>query len=165
MISVTFKGYEPESIKSQANQNRLKRPEMTDYMNITALSTALLIAFLTAMPGKADAAVLPPMEDQDSDVYTVVDQMPEIVGGMEEIYKNIRYPREAINREIEGRVYLQFIVSEQGDIEEPEVLRDIGGGCGDAAIAALKRVKFEPGIHNGSAVKVLYTLPVAFRLE
>src|SRR5690625_7706894 len=95
---------------------------MTVYMN-TALSTALLIAFLTAMPGKADATVLP-MKEQDSEVYTVVDHMPEIVGEMEEIYKNIRYTREAINREIERRFYLQSIDSEQRNIDEPENPRD-----------------------------------------
>src|SRR5690625_1902305 len=121
---------------------------MTVYMNITALSTALLIAFLTAMPGKADAAVLP-MEEQDSEVYTVVDQMPEIVGGTAEIYKNIRYPREAASQGIEGRVYLQFIIDENGNVEDPEVLRDIGGGCGAAAIDAVKKISFEPGVHQG----------------
>src|SRR5690606_31057712 len=61
---------------------------------------------------------------QESDVHTVVDTMPEIVGGLKSLYDNIRYPREAVSRGIEGRVYLQFIVTESGRVEDPKVLRD-----------------------------------------
>lgn len=102
---------------------------------------------------------------QESDVHTVVDTMPEIVGGLKSLYDNIRYPREAVSRGIEGRVYLQFIVTESGRVEDPKVLRDIGGGCGEAALEALSKIQFTPGVHEGKPVKVLYTLPVAFRLE
>lgn len=98
-------------------------------------------------------------------MHTVVDTMPEIVGGLKSLYDNIRYPREAVSRGIEGRVYLQFIVTESGRVEDPKVLRDIGGGCGEAALEALSKIQFTPGVHEGNLVKVLYTLPVAFRLE
>ncbi|WP_138430802.1 energy transducer TonB [Fodinibius saliphilus] len=102
---------------------------------------------------------------QDDKVYTVVDQMPEIKGGLPALYKKIEYPKEARRKGISGRVYLQVIVDENGDVQEPKVLKGIGGGCGEAAIDAIKDVKFTPGKQGGSAVKVKYSLPVTFRIE
>lgn len=100
-----------------------------------------------------------------TDVYTVVDEMPEIIGGLPALYQKIKYPRAAIRDKIEGRVFIQFVVDENGNATNAEVLRDIGGGCGEAALEAIKDVKFTPGIHNGAPVKVRFSLPVTFRIE
>lgn len=100
-----------------------------------------------------------------SDVLTVAEQMPEIIGGMEAVYSKIRYPRQAVRDGIEGRVFIQFVVDHEGNVRNPQVLRDIGGGCGDAALAAIKQVKFEPGMQNGEPVSVQYSMPVTFRIQ
>lgn len=98
-------------------------------------------------------------------VYKVVEKMPEIVGGLPEIYKHISYPRQAIKSGVEGRVFIKFVVNENGSVSDPEIMKDIGAGCGEAAIDAIKKVKFTPGQHNGQAVKVQYALPVTFKLK
>lgn len=98
-------------------------------------------------------------------VYNVADKMPEIKNGLSSLYKKIKYPEKARKAGISGRVYIQFIVDENGNVEKPKVLKGIGGGCDQAALAAIKNVKFNPGIKNGQAVKVRFTLPVAFRLQ
>lgn len=98
-------------------------------------------------------------------VYTMVDQMPEMVGGLKELYKNISYPSEARSQGIEGRVFIKFVVDENGNVQNPEIMRDIGGGCGDAAIKAIKKVKFTPGQQGGNTVKVQYSLPITFKLK
>ncbi len=100
-----------------------------------------------------------------SKVYDVVDQMPEIQGGIKEVYKNIRYPQGAIASRVEGRVFVKFIVDEKGNVKSPQVVKDIGGGCGQAAIEGIKKVKFTPGTLQGQPVKVYYTLPVTFQLS
>ena len=105
------------------------------------------------------------LEADTTDVHTVVDEMPEIIGGLPELYKNINYPARAANAGIEGRVFLQFIVDTEGFPRDAVVLRDIGGGCGEAAIEALQKVRFTPGILNGEAVNVQFSLPVTFRLD
>lgn len=103
---------------------------------------------------------------QDSTkVYRVVDEMPEIEGGLSALYKKIEYPDEARRKEISGRVYLQVIVDEKGKASDPKILRDIGGGCGDAAAKAITKMKFKPGKQNGKKVKVQYSLPITFRIE
>ncbi|MTI86502.1 MAG: energy transducer TonB [Balneolaceae bacterium] len=104
-------------------------------------------------------------ESNVDSVYTVVDQMPEIDGGIKAIYKNIKYPQAALSSGVEGRVFIKFIVNEQGKVESPEILKDIGGGCGKAAIEGLKKVKFTPGKLKGKAVKVYYTLPISFEIK
>lgn len=103
--------------------------------------------------------------EDSAKIYDVVDQMPEIKGGIKEVYKNIDYPRAAISGRIEGRVFVKFVVDENGDVKDPEVIKDIGAGCGDAAIEGIKKVKFTPGKLNGQPVKVYYTLPVSFKIN
>lgn len=99
-----------------------------------------------------------------SKVYNTVDEMPQLIGGFEELYKNIKYPEKALASQIEGQVFIRFVLDREGNVTQPEVVRDIGGGCGQAAIDAVKKVKFIPGKHGGEVVKVQYTLPVRFQL-
>lgn len=125
---------------------------------VTAISAIVLAIFaLATVPNTVMA--------QDSDVHTVVDQMPEIEGGLPALYKEIEYPKEAVKNNISGRVFLQVIVDENGNAQNPKVIRDIGGGCGEAAAEAITKVNFKPGVHKGEKVKVKYSLPVTFRIE
>ena len=99
-----------------------------------------------------------------TEVLSMAEVMPEIEGGLKKIYENIEYPREARMNNVEGRVFVKFIVDENGNVQNPEVLKDIGAGCGEAAIEGIKKVKFKPGMQNGQPVSVYYTLPVTFKL-
>jgi TonB family protein len=124
------------------------------------------LALMIALPLKgayAEADFSVPSDT--SKVYNVVDEMPEINGGVQAIYKHISYPSTARRRGIEGRVFIQFIVDEQGNVQEPTIMRDIGGGCGEAAVEAIQKVTFTPGRHKGKTVKVRYSLPITFKLE
>lgn len=98
-------------------------------------------------------------------IYDVVDQMPEIEGDLKSIYENIKYPPLAVSRVIEGRVFVKFIVDTNGNVKDPVIIRDIGGGCGQAAIDAIKKSKFKPGQHKGEIVNVYFTLPIDFKLK
>lgn len=121
------------------------------------LFACLLFAFIFSRPAMSQSA--------SGEIHTVVDVMPEIEGGLSALYKQIKYPKKAIDEGISGRVYLQIIVDENGNAQNPEILRDIGGGCSEAAAKAIKKVKFTPGKQNGEAVKVKYSLPVTFRIN
>jgi len=100
-----------------------------------------------------------------AEVLTMAEVMPEIQGGIVELYKHIEYPKSASLNNIQGRVFIRFIVDENGDVQEPEILKDIGGGCGEAAIEGIKNVKFTPGKQNGKPVSVYFTLPITFKLK
>ena len=66
---------------------------------------------------------------------------------------------------IEGRVTVQFIVNERGQVENPRVIRGIGGGCDEVALEAVSKAKFVPGLQRGRPVRVQYSLPIVFRLS
>lgn len=114
--------------------------------------------------------VLPPPPPKpalngNKDYFVVVEQMPRLIGGMAAVQSRVKYPELAKRAGIEGKVTVQFIVNENGDVENPQILRGIGGGCDEAALAAIREAKFEPGIQRGRPVKVQYTMPVVFRLN
>ena len=79
---------------------------------------------------------------------------------------NVEYPEEAKTAGTEGTVYVSFIIDEEGRMTEPSIIRDIGHGCGEAAIDVLKKMpKWEPGKDKGEIVKVKLNLPIHFYLK
>ncbi len=86
------------------------------------------------------------------------------------IYKNIHYPSIAIENRIEGQVVAQFVVETDGRISNINIVKDIGGRCGNEVkrIISLmngKGLRWTPGRQNGRPVRVRFTLPVVFRLD
>jgi protein TonB len=104
-------------------------------------------------------------EEPEEDFFVVVEEMPQLIGGLASIQNEIEYPEMARRAGIEGRVYVQFIVNEQGQVEDPKVIRGIGGGADEEALRAVKQAKFKPGMQRGRPVRVQYSLPVVFRLQ
>ncbi|MBQ8703539.1 MAG: energy transducer TonB [Bacteroidales bacterium] len=109
-------------------------------------------------------------EEEDVQIFTVVENDPEFPGGMEALYKylrdNIKYPQLARDNNITGKVYVTFVVERDGSIANPRVLKDIGGGCGQEAIRVVKSMpKWSPGKQRGKAVRVQFNLPVSFNLQ
>ncbi|MCH8567037.1 MAG: TonB family protein [Balneolales bacterium] len=106
-----------------------------------------------------------PFYTDPDDVYAVVEEMPQMEGGMSALYQKLRYPEEALNEGIEGTVLLSFIVDESGRPGDITVLQRVGGGLDREAALAIQGMSFTPGTHRGEAVKVRMTLPVTFRLN
>ncbi len=106
----------------------------------------------------------------ENKIFTFVQQMPVYPGGEEAmiqfIQENLKYPVRAKDNQTEGKVVLTFVVDESGAIKDIKVLRDIGDGCGQAAIDVIKKMKpWNPGKQNGKSVQVQFTLPVDFSLQ
>lgn len=108
----------------------------------------------------------PPREEEDEDdFFVVVEEMPELIGGLGELQRQIRYPEMARRAGIEGRVFIQFIVNERGEVENPIVMRGIGGGADEEALRVVSQARFTPGMQRGRPVRVQYSLPIYFRLQ
>lgn len=102
----------------------------------------------------------------DADPYLAfAEKMPEVEGGLNNLYKTIRYPEIARKAGISGKVYVMAFVNEDGSISDVKVIKGIGGGCDEAAVNAVKSAKFTPGVHQGQPVKVKLSLPVIFQLK
>lgn len=90
--------------------------------------------------------------------------LPEVVGGMEALAAEIAYPEEARRDGVEGMVAVQVVVSETGEVLAPTVLVSPSPLLSEAALDAVRRVRFTPGRHGGAPVKVRLTVPITFRL-
>ena len=106
----------------------------------------------------------------ENGVYMVCDEMPEFPGGMAECMKwlgaNINYPETAQKNGVQGRVIVQFVVNTDGSIIEPQVARGIDPELDAEALRLINAMpKWKPGKQQGKAVKVKYTLPIAYRLQ
>lgn len=103
-------------------------------------------------------------------VYTYVEQPPSFPGGESELANylraNIKYPQAAKETGIQGKVYLEFIVSRNGEITDVKVIRGLHYECDKEAMRVVKSMpRWTPGKQNGHTVTVKFTLPVVFQLR
>lgn len=112
----------------------------------------------------------PPVEEEpelepEPDFFVVVEKMPELIGSLADVHKQIKYPDIARKAGVEGRVIIQFIVGLDGSVEEATIVRGIGAGCDEEALRVVRGIKFTPGLQRGKEVRVKMSLPIAFRLR
>ena len=106
----------------------------------------------------------------ESDVYQIVEQMPEFPGGEAELFhyisKNIHYPQKAREKGIQGRVFIGFIVEKDGSISNVRNLRGVDSELDAEAIRVVESMpRWKPGMHRGEPVRVSYQIPIVFKLE
>lgn len=109
-------------------------------------------------------------EEKEEEIFVFAEQQPEFNGGEEALLKylaeNIKYPDYAKQNNIQGRVYISFVVEKDGSITNVTVKRDIGGGCGAEAVRVVKAMpRWKPGKQRDKSVRVAFTLPVNFKLR
>ncbi|WP_448702544.1 TonB family protein [Mucilaginibacter sp. AW1-3] len=108
-------------------------------------------------------------QDNENIVFSAVEVQPEFPGGETAFGKflqaNLRYPKLARESNVQGKVYVQFVVQKDGSLDDMKVLRDPGAGLGEEALRVLAMSpRWIPGIQNGNLAKVQYTIPVNFTL-
>lgn len=103
-------------------------------------------------------------------VYDVVEQMPSFPGGISGLRtylnQNIRYPAEAQENCVQGRVVVSFVVEKDGHISDVTVLRSVEPSLDKEAVRVVKNMpRWTPGKQGGEPVRVRFTVPVSFRLN
>jgi TonB family protein len=79
------------------------------------------------------------------------------------IYDNIKYPKEALEKGISGMVVIKFIVEKDGSLTNMDIVREIGGGCGQEALSTIKKMnRWVPGMQDSEVVRTAFYLPVRF---
>ena len=109
------------------------------------------------------------VEKNNDTIYNVVDQMPEFPGGTEAmmhyVADNVKYPEEAKDKDISGRVFISFVIEKDGSVSNVEVKRGIGGGCDEEAVRVISAMpNWKPGKKDGKPVRVNYMMPIVFKL-
>jgi protein TonB len=108
--------------------------------------------------------------EESKPVFTIVEEMPSFPGGDTErnkfLAENIQYPQQATENGIQGTVYVSFVVDSKGNVTDVKILRGIGGGCDEEALRVVRMMpKWHPGKQNGKNVRVLFNMPIYFKLQ
>ena len=111
----------------------------------------------------------PPVVEKEEEIFIAVEERPEPVGGFEAFYafvgEKTQYPKAAQINNIEGRVFVQFIVDKDGSLTDLIVVKGVGFGLDEEALRVLSMApKWTPGKQRGRPVKVKMTMPLLFKI-
>ncbi|MRT91605.1 energy transducer TonB [Ancylomarina sp. 16SWW S1-10-2] len=109
-------------------------------------------------------------EEDEQQVFVIVEDMPEFPGGDIELQKwinsSVKYPVIAQENGITGRVYVGFVVNKVGQVENVKIMRGVDPSLDKEALRVINKMpKWKPGKQRGKAVKVSYTVPINFQLQ
>ncbi len=116
---------------------------------------------------------LEPTEETDQiptdGILNIAEKMPEFPGGekkmLEFVQQELKYPEAAREQGIVGKVYVRFVIDENGDISQPEILKSADKLFNEPTLHVIKRMpKWTPGEDKGKKVKVYVVIPVSFKL-
>ena len=131
----------------------------------------LLLMSLMAMLGLTTVnAQKTVVAEKNQQVFDVVEQMPEYPGGIQALFEylqqNVKYPEDAKNQKVEGRVIATFVVETDGTINNVEVVKPAFPSLDAEAVRVLSAMpKWTPGMQSGKVVRVKYTVPINFNLK
>ncbi|TWR31033.1 energy transducer TonB [Mucilaginibacter pallidiroseus] len=175
----------PEAPAPAASQIKFTTPVVTDKPVVDELPTIAQLAEntvgTTTTPGNKTGDNATPTENTtpggggsgtaeiSNEVQEFAEVNPEPFGGMEAfgkfLGKTLRYPARASEAGVQGRVIMSFVVERDGTLSNITVVRGIGYGLDEEASRVLKLAKaWKPGMQNGHAVRVRYTIPINFQL-
>ena len=129
----------------------------------------ILASLMCLASAHAKQAVVLDAPDNDTTIYTIVDEMPQFPGGdsamIAYIIHNVHYPQAEKEQGIQGKVFVGFVVEKDGGISNVEVKRGIGAECDAEAIRAVKGMpNWEPGKQSGVLVRTAMVLPINFKI-
>lgn len=129
----------------------------------------LLVALLSTTTITAQKTVVSKNQSKEV-VFDEVEQMPEYPGGRDSLMtflmRTVKYPKEAMEKGVQGRVLVKFIIEKDGQVSEPEIVRSVYPALDEEARRVVRCMpKWNPGKQNGKVVRVFFTLPIMFRLS
>jgi len=103
-------------------------------------------------------------------VYEQVETMPEFPGGQTELVnflmKSVKYPRESMEKSIQGKVFVSFVVGKKGSVLNAKIERGVDPLLDAEALRVVNSMpEWIPGKEKGKKVAVQFTLPINFRLQ
>ena len=108
--------------------------------------------------------------EKQEGAFDVVEQMPQFPGGpaalMQFLSQSVKYPKEAFEQGIQGRVIATFVVEKDGSISEARIVKSVDPALDTEALRVVNAMpNWTPGMQSGEAVRVKYTVPITFRLQ
>lgn len=177
MISVVFRlqGDGPDDLLTKEEREALfekNKPSRAEIKDGTLLIDEVVVVGYGAKKSTVQQILDRDKENSaDGDeVFVVVEVQPQFPGGIDALNKfikeNLRYPEEAREQAIQGRVICAFIVAKDGSLEDVEVVRSLATSLDAEALRVIKSMPaWKPGTQRGNTVRVRYVLPVTFGFE
>lgn len=97
--------------------------------------------------------------------YVAFEAMPEPVGGMDSIQSRLVYPQEALENNIEGKVYIRLAIDSSGNQLCTRVIKGLGYGCDEEALRLVQTSEFVSGIHLGKPRTMPVSIPIIFSIK
>lgn len=168
--------FPPTVVRADNLVNDVEPPQIKDLQNadpgqktIAGSPDADIVIVEPAGDGpKKDAAAI--VDDRQVYDIAILEVPPTFPGGIEKFYqylnKSIKYPPMAAENNIQGKVFVSFVVEKNGSLTDIKVIRSLGGGTDEEAVRVLKASRtWIPGIQNGKQVRVKYNSPISFSLS
>ncbi|MBN2001284.1 M56 family metallopeptidase [candidate division KSB1 bacterium] len=125
--------------------------------------STVAIPILFRLSNEKDAVTTVVASNEEVVAY---DSAPEPIGGYPAMQKNLIYPEAARKAGVEGRVYVQVTIDENGEVTKTQIVKSLGNtGCDEAAIQAITSTKWKPALQDGKPVKVSVGIPIVFKLK
>ena len=131
-----------------------------DVLDLDATLDIAVAAELPPPPAPADEGE----KDEEPEIFVVVEEMPEMIGGAAKLASAVEYPQIARKAGLEGLVVVKIVVNPDGTPSDPVVLKSPGQALDNAAIDAVMKQRFKPGRQRGRAVAAYMAIPVRFQL-
>lgn len=114
-----------------------------------------------------------PVKNQEingEEIFFIVEEMPDFPGGEQALRQfignSIDYPKVAQEKGIQGKVYVTFVVTKDGNVANATIARGVDPSLDAEALRVVNSLpKWKPGIQRGQAVNVSYTVPINFKLQ
>lgn len=180
-IQTLFKqlfGYSPDIANGLRNSLTKKRFQMMTQKNVSryarlraAATLSLVMALVVAFGSTARATQYTMASMEKEDVFVKVDQMPTFEGGDLNQFRmwvmtQIQYPKEAVEKGVSGHLVASFVVDEQGQVVQVEILQSPDSALSEEVSRVLAASpRWKPGVQKGEKVKVRFVLPVIFSTQ
>ena len=105
----------------------------------------------------------------NAELIFITENPPEFLGGskalVEYINNNLTYPKKATEMDIQGMVVVRFVINTEGETNDIEVVRPVGGGCDEEAVRLVQSMpKWKPATQMGIPINTSFHLPIRFLL-
>ena len=158
-LCISFIGRITQQISFECNSKPLIA---TLYTENNELDRVVVVAYAS----KKETAKAP-VAAEEPIYFVAVEEMPSFHGNLYEyLGKNLRYPTKSIENYEEGTVYVSFIIDTTGEVKSPTIVQSVSPDLDAEALRIVRAMpKWKPGMQRNKPVKVLYTLPIDFKLQ
>ena len=160
-------------VYQQPPKKIVKKGKQKATVKMGPINEIVVVEQAPATQGKVEPVEMPnamKVEKAEKEAFDVVEQMPQFPGGpaalMQFLSSNVKYPKEAFEQGIQGRVIANFVVEKDGSITEARIVKSVDPLLDAEALRVVGTMpNWAPGTQNGEPVRVKYTVPITFRLQ